>query len=603
MPTADLLPPSAERASTTPARERRRDAAVAVLVGLVVLVAAVGATWPVPDSAFNDDWSYHDTARQLAATGRLAYDGWSSASLVAQAYWGAAWIKVLGPSHQTLRYSTAPLAAAAVSAWFLLARRAGLGRAGAAFAALLVGLSPLYLPQAVTFMTDAPGLFAIGWSLYALVRAYDADRVGPAVAWLAAGMVVGAVGGTGRQIVWVVPVAVAPYAALARWGRRRPREWAFAAATVAGWVAVLATAALTVRWFNAQPRSIREPNPVGDIWVAATNPVRFANRMTITGLTLAWMTLPAAGGLLWAAVRGPRRWVILGLAAATLVGLVGYRAVVRSTPNPIPAFVPWMENTLDERGVLGTGELAGHRPMVWPTKLRAALAATTYVAVWSAVFAMAGAVARRPVRAWVDWVRRPVPGAFAGPAMAAFALAYTALIMPRAARGWVYDRYVLPLIPCLAVLLLSTARRARPSAWAWAALAAYAAVGIGLTQDVSALARARSVAIARLTDRGVPRTAIDAGTAFNCETQLGRAGYVNDSRITPASLYAAGRPLTWAVRPTYRLEADLGPGLEPSPLGGVGYRSLLPPFRRTVRIDRYTDDWLREHDVPVHLAR
>ena len=212
---------------------KRTDLRNALLCGLAVVAGAVVLTNPICESPFNDDWSYSFTVKHLLETGKLTYNGWASASLIAQAYWGLLWVKVFGFSYTVLRLSTLPLAAMAISLCYLLARRVGLQPRFAVFAALSVGLSPLYLPVASSFMTDAAGLFCIFLSLYLLIRAIESPGTGVAVAWLAAGLVVGLVGGTGRQIVWVVPLVVGPYAAWLRRDRRIFVFWAILGSS--GW--------------------------------------------------------------------------------------------------------------------------------------------------------------------------------------------------------------------------------------------------------------------------------------------------------------------------------------------------------------------------------
>ncbi len=128
-----------------------------------------------------------------------------------------------------------------------LARRAGLRPAFAAFAGLTLGLSPLFLPLAASYMTDVPALCFTLAALYAAVRAADDDSV----AWLAACVVIGVVGGTGRQVVWAVPLAVVPYVG---WARRADRRMAVAAAL--GWAATAAAVAWTMAWFARQPYAL-----------------------------------------------------------------------------------------------------------------------------------------------------------------------------------------------------------------------------------------------------------------------------------------------------------------------------------------------------------
>src|SRR5206468_3356956 len=138
--------------------DSRSDLRNAALCAAAV-IAAVLLAWPVAEIAFADDWSYAFTVKRLAETGHILYNGWSSPSVLTQSYWALPWVKLLGFSFTGLRFSNLPLAAGAVALTYLLGRRAGLSTSFAVFAALLLGLSPLFLPLAASFMSDVPGLF------------------------------------------------------------------------------------------------------------------------------------------------------------------------------------------------------------------------------------------------------------------------------------------------------------------------------------------------------------------------------------------------------------------------------------------------------------
>ncbi len=600
MTYADLL--------TEPRDRPARDGLLAVLVGGAV-VAAVLLTVPFADVPYNDDWSYAFTVQHLARTGHLAYNGWATASLVVQAYWGAAWARAFGFSFTVLRVSILPVAAAAVSLVYLLGRRAGLRPAGAVFAALLVGWSPLYLPVAATFMTDAPGLFFTCLALYVLVRSADARSTRAAVAWLAAGVVVGGVGGTGRQIVWVVPLAVVPYVA---WVRRGERP--FIAAAAIGWVAVVVAAGATIRWFDRQPLTIPEPSPFSDVVLAVAKPSHYLASVVALGLTVVWVILPA----MWPLARGPwGRWGgRRGLAAAGLMAvfvaivLSRHAAAVRvatahhELPNADPAklwpyaMAPWVSNTLDFRGVMGGAEIAGDRPVMLPAAVRVGFAVVVFAATALLLVDAARLLTggRAAGAAAVDRFVRPGPGRSAVPALTVFAVAYLALLLPRSARDMTFDRYVLPLMPCLAIPLLLRGQRQGGGIpkRAWAALGLYAAFAVASTQEVTALGRARAAAVNRLVAAGVSRTAIHGGFEVDFQTQMMDAGHINDPRLHPRWAYRRRRGSLPAVVPEYTLEASPPSAKldsEATRFGSVQYWSLVPPFRRRVYIDRYRDPW------------
>ncbi|MFM9197384.1 MAG: glycosyltransferase family 39 protein, partial [Planctomycetia bacterium] len=192
-----------------------RNIALCMLVPLAALLVA----WPFAEGGYIDDASYIHMAKTLAETGRFAYNGWPTAMLGIQVWWGAAWIRLFGFSFTLVRLSLLPPVLGAVVLVYLLARRARLSPHDSLFSALLTALSTLFLPIAPTFMSDIPAFFFLLACLYGFVRAVDAAETPsssvhaaspwPAVAWLAIGTLCGVLGGTIRQPVWFAAPACA----------------------------------------------------------------------------------------------------------------------------------------------------------------------------------------------------------------------------------------------------------------------------------------------------------------------------------------------------------------------------------------------------------
>ncbi len=466
----------------------------ALLCGLAVLVAVM-ITWPFCEFPYNDDWSYSFTVKHLLQTHQLTYNGWASASLIAQAYWGLLWVKVFGFSYTILRISTIPLATIAISICYLLARHAGLKPRFAVFATLMLGLSPLYLPVACTFMTDAPGLFFIMLCMYAMVRALESPRTSHAIAWLCIGLTVGLVGGTGRQIVWVVPMVFAPYIA---WIRRD--NLPILVCCIFGWVLVFAGALLTMRWFAHQPFSVPETSLKVDLQLALRKKAHYIISVLGIGLTLIWVILPALWGLTknW----NPTR------ALLALVLFIGPAIILPMRPRY--AVAPWMGNTLSFSGVMGGAELSGNRPVAMPKVVRIISAVVVFAVACILICDLLIRLTRplTTLRKTRDFLLFPRPGEAVIPAMLLFALAYVVLLLPRCATDMVYDRYMLPIMPCvLFPILLKYQKRGESTVPPLALIlfGIYAIYGICITQDVTALARARAVAINRLVAAGHPK--------------------------------------------------------------------------------------------------
>jgi glucose-1-phosphate cytidylyltransferase len=100
---------------------------------------------PFANMGICDDGPYIRVAQNVAATGHIAYNGWSAAMLIWQLYLGAAFIKLFGFSFTTVRSST--LLVSLALAFFLQRTlvRAGITERNATIGTLALVLSPLYL--------------------------------------------------------------------------------------------------------------------------------------------------------------------------------------------------------------------------------------------------------------------------------------------------------------------------------------------------------------------------------------------------------------------------------------------------------------------------
>jgi hypothetical protein len=179
-----------------------------VLLALLV-PALVLATVPFVEMGLNDGWSYSRTAIEAARTGRLLYHGWSSPIVGFQAFWGALFVRLFGPSFTVLRLCTLPFSIGCALLLYHLSRRSGLGPRYSAFAAACLVCSPLFIPLAASFMTDVPGLFFSLASIVCVVEAVRSRerRVGSWLIWLSGAAFVGWLGGTVRQFTWLAPLA------------------------------------------------------------------------------------------------------------------------------------------------------------------------------------------------------------------------------------------------------------------------------------------------------------------------------------------------------------------------------------------------------------
>ncbi len=564
----------------------RSDAKNSLLCALAC-VAAVLLTWPQAGMSFNDDWSFAFTVKRLAETGHITYNGWSSPSVIAQSWWGLLWITPFGFSFDALRLSTIPLAAGSTAMAYLLARRAGLIVSASVLVALSLALSPLFLPLATSFMSDVPGLFCILLSVYALVRAVESPSRGRTLAWMIAGIVAAAVGGSSRQIVWIVPLILLPWIG---WLRRRDLPLLLAGAT--GWITTLATALLIQRWFNHQPYSLPEPSITSEIVLSAHHPLKIASQFLSILLTLMMVTLPAGLALL------PRLRTSRRLPAAFGPILLLTAAFLFAKPYFVQS--PWMGNLITPAGIFGNGQINGVQIVVLGPAVWLGVSFAVYLAV-AALLSSAAASLRDWPAALADTRRffldPPAAGMAATVALTLVTGGYLSLLLTRCALDFAYDRHLMPLIPCVAILILvlnqtrrggeSPRRVPLPS---WIVLGLIGVFAIAGTQQETAQLRARAIAADRLLHAGIPRNKIDAGFEFDAWTELLNSGYTNDSRIAnPHGAYRPELNHIPTVKPDYRLETATTPDTVPTPFGSVEYFSALPPFHRVVRIDRFRD--------------
>jgi 4-amino-4-deoxy-L-arabinose transferase-like glycosyltransferase len=555
-----------------------------------LVTAAFLVVNPFAEMPFNDDWTYAFTLRRLLETGHFIYNGWSTCVILTHIWWGAMFARVFGFSFVVLRFSTLPFAAGSALFCYLLARRANLQPAGAIFASLGLSLSPLFLPMATSFMTDVPGLCYCLICFYAFVRAGQSASIRSWILWLGAGILSGIIGGMNRQTSWLPPLLIIPYLILLR--RSQPR---FIAAAAVGWLLVLVDVVLTLRWFNRQP------------WIYLTPPILESLRqglqhwhISITNLllfTFATVSFVLPTALPFDVEFIARLWRGRKTQQAAVTAAVVLILSVAMSLNPRLGIGPWLANIVTVNGVIANLELSGRPPIVLPLAVRGFLSAlvlaTCYFLVSRSVeFALSPRASLSKLR---QFFSTPEPR----PILAIFAIVYFALMIVRSAQDLIYDRYCLPLIPCLAIPLL----RGRRLAIAWPLLAIYAAYAIASTQDNLALAAARRAAIQRLESHGVPRIQIAAGFEYDLYTQLEEVGHVNRYGITnPPHAFNALQGYAPALKCLYRLEWSPAADTIPSPFGVVEYVSWLAPFHRVIHIDQFRNPWWlspsRPKDIP-----
>ncbi len=546
-------------------------------------------SWPVAEMGFVDDWSYVKTALVFARTGHIVYNGWATAMLGWAIPWAALFIKLFGFSFTAVHLSTLPLAMASVYLLHAALVRFGITARNAMVGALTLALSPLFLPLAATYMTDVAGLFCILLCLYLCQRALAAHSDRATILWLACAALTNIAGGSVRQIAWLGTLVMVPSTAWLLRKRAGVKRMAFLL-----WITSLISVFACIRWFDRQPYAVPEKFIQGP--VTGTMLGHMLVELLKAFLCLALITFPILAA--WIPVqRSLNRsaktriaCILVAMAVASIV--LGYRGLLDHR------VMPWLGHVMGTLSIFSsTGEMLGSRPVTLTLPTRVGLSLLVIAAALTLVEQLLAKPWRRtgPSAASLHvalWMLGP------------FGISYIAFLLPRALYSFVYDRYLLGLMPVAIIILLLVYQRwvaERLPPFTIAAVGLFGLYAIAGTHDWFALNRARVAAVEQIHVSGVPVTSIQGGFDYDGWTQIETAGYINDPRIVnPPGAYRPNlEPLalqsrcrldfaryTPAVRPKFFVVFSLMPCLQLSQYRPVTYSTWLPPFHRTIFIQK-----------------
>lgn len=501
----------------------RRACAICALVPLILWLAC----WPFVDCSVNDDFSYAFTVKRLLETGQFTYNGWSTAFLGAQAYWGAAFSWCLGFSHNVLRLSTLPLAMGCGVLTYCLHRRFEIARSWSVLGTLLLVASPLFIPWSASFMTDVPGLFFTLLVAHSAVSLTLAARTRDVIIWCVAMLAAGLIGASVRQTVGGMAAA----ALLVECVRHR-RDLIRLAFLGASLLILIASLYGMFRWQAAQPYAIADL--LRPSWTVS-NLLGSFGKLTLDGFLF---TLPLWIALAYAVPISRRMIAII----VCIVGAVAVALVLLVSPLRIDLFAaPWTGNTITRAGLTNdVHDAPGIRPIIIPDSTSMVVGAVT----WIVGLGVIGHVARGFLTTRSDRVVADRSTVLALRSIIVLCLAYLALLLPRASERDVFDRYLLVLIPLASVLILARLRPVTSVRWpAWALLAIATGVGWGMTFDHFSELRARVRMVDELMGHGAKRDQILAGLNIDVWIQLEQRGHVNDTRIrNPPDAYQPPNP-------------------------------------------------------------
>ena len=540
----------------------------AVAVALWVLAAR-----PHLEMGFWDDFSYIWTARAMADTGRIVYNGWATAMLGWQIYLGALFIKLFGFSFTAVRASVLIVGMATAALLQRLFVRLGVNEWNSTLATLTLTISPLFLPLTFSFMTDVPGFFAIVVCLYGCTRAIQAASDRAAIQWLTFAALSNAIGGTARQIAWLGVLVLVPSTA---WVIRRRRGALVVAATL--WIVATLFIVGCLLWFKRQPYSVSEP-------LFARTHFRSHVYQAIPLLLLPILIAFAANYPV------KERWAQIQAGAVILV--VAGVAVLTFTVWPMQfhtlfhfVLAPFSDQELTTKGFEVKG-FPGHQPDVLSMPIRVILTLLTYTALFAFFLFVVNAsrLKRRPDTG----TERLLPNRTIITILVPFTACYLGLLVTRAE---VYERYFVPVLFVLLVFLLRFYQaqiNPRLPLLSVAFVMLFAAYGVFTLHDVMAADRARLEAANNLRAAGITRGEIRGGFEYDGWTQIELAGH-----LAPKIRPSLPPCVTWwdsdspAIRGRYQLAYS--PWCFPeSTFQPVEYNTWLPPHHRKIYILRRSE--------------
>jgi hypothetical protein len=544
--------------------------ALVVLAAILPLItSAIAGTLEIPR---NDDWSYRRIATTLASTGRLELDGAAETMLLGQIAITQPLLWLSGGDPWAFAVAGLLFAVGGIVGAYALARQV-LPPRQAVLAAALLPLFPGYLAYATSYMNDVPAMafqfFAVALGAAAL------SRRPVAFGWLVAAALVGCLAFSMRHFALAAPAAILLAAVCAE--PRRRRTW--------GLVALTAGSCLGIQLFRSSlPGQIGHINLNLEAW-----------RLPSAIVTVSFVLFPAA---IVAMAKTGRVWrfrhVLMG--AVFGLGLVAISVAFWWKWGIYPDAL--MRNLVSQWGVPDPAYVTGGRPLLFSDLAWTAINLVGLITVVVVPACIAGVVGLH-LRAGASSVsgRLQAAGSAGGTVLFFVALAGVGLIL----YGTVYlvfDRYLWPIVPPLAVLLLAEpnsgfpTREPRHGTWrtgatvvAFCTLLAF--VALPLMANSHAFDAARWTAGERLVSAGVPADRIDAGYEW--------IGFHTTEAPTPANPVPA--PIWYRGWWRDFQLCGLATSRDVSPAGGVLLGKV--PYRLALVTGPVAELWVYEIDSPA----
>lgn len=546
--------------------------ALPAVLPVLILFGCVLLSKPWGEVGFNDDWSYIWSARVLAQTGHIAYNGWGAMMLGWQLYLGALFIKLFGFSFGASRASV--LVVALLTSWLMqrVLVRCGCGEWNASIATLTVSLSPVYLPLAFSFMSDIPAFFCLLLCFYCCLRAIQSPGDRTALGWLCVAALFNDVSGTVRQTVWLGALIMVPCTAWLM--RKRPGALLAGAAL---WLSSLIFVAGCLHLYHRQPYTFTEPLRTG-------YPIPLMGDLhTLLTTMLCALPLLAAFPVKYRFKKESLRRLAL-FAGVLVVVLVRFAL----TKDPSIWLAPFSVDAVSPMGIDVPYALLGHRPVVFPAAVSYVLTAFFLAAGLITLVVAFGHNSSKPLQKSQFPVSDQALFLLLAPMTAIYLLLITT-------RQTIFDRYGIPVLFVLVVLLLRVYERkiaAGLPTWSVITLVIISLFSVASLHDLWAATRARLEAAQRVLATGTPRSQLSAGVEYDGWTELELAGSIANPRLTGGPLVVApphpclSSYLGWMPRlhPDYVLSYEAIPCLPQSQFSAIAYKTWLAPRDRKIYI-------------------
>lgn len=561
----------------------------------LIFLICYWVAWPVAQMGFVDDWSYAKTAEVFAQTGHLVYNGWATAMLGWQIPWGALFINLFGFSFMTVKLSTLPVALGCLLLFYAILRRFEIGPRNAMIGTLTMGLSPLFMPLAASYMSDVPGLLVILLCLYCCLRALAAGTNQAMIGWLVVAATSNLLGGTARQVAWLGVLVMVPCAG---WMLRKQRG--VLAATMLLWAAGLGGVLYSMHWFAAQPYSItstsfgKHSHALGMLIAKTVSASDMIMAQVICLLLIVFPVLVA-----WLPKFGRNFDHYVALLLFGLLPMVVMKILMRSHAEIWPPHVLYKELSMHrDARVIWQGDA---QQLLIPTSAQIVLSLFLIAALIGCIYCVRKGWKVIPEAE--RWRGREMFGL-----LVPYSLSYFTLLLPLAWNTISFDRYMLGIMPCAIIALTWLYERCigpklPVTSVVW--LVIFACFGVAGTHDWFAWQRARLAAIHELRSAGIPRRNIEGGFEYDGWTQVQNGGYIHDERVNnvpagrvkpSAKVMNTKDPCLYrflGVVPDANPEYSVAIGPEwcglPSKFPPVYYTSWIPPFHRTIEVRKVTN--------------